>query len=66
MNQCPGGSCNCGKAIMKKVTQYDLDGNIIGEYDSITEASDATGIDGSSISKCCSGSTRRKIIGGFI
>lgn len=66
MNQCLGGSCNCFYSTMREVVQYDVDGNIINVFNSITEATDATGIDDSSISECCNGHTKRKIIGGFI
>lgn len=65
MNKCPGGYYS-SYAIKKKVVQYDLEGNIIAEYNSISDAEETTGVCGSSISKCCLGNPRRKIIGGFI
>lgn len=39
----------------KAVLQYDLAGNLIGEYSSATEASQATGIYRRSICSCCNG-----------
>ncbi len=50
--------------LMKQVKQYDINGNLINIYDSITEASKATGVRISGISKCCLG--RYKTSGGFI
>lgn len=48
-----------------KVVQINLvDGTIIREYESIAEASEITGIDRASISKCAKG--ERKSAGGFI
>jgi group I intron endonuclease len=41
------------KLISKPIVQYDLDGNFIKEWDSITNASISLNIDISSISKCC-------------
>lgn len=49
---------------MKKVRQYDADGNLIDTYDSVTNASRATGINISGISNCCRGIL--KTSGGFI
>lgn len=40
---------------MKPVVQYDLHMNIVGEYQSIKEASEATGINYNGISQCCRG-----------
>lgn len=37
------------------VYQYDLDGNFIAEYPSLSEAERVTGISNSSISSCCKG-----------
>jgi len=39
----------------KKVSQYDLDGNWIRDYDSIYEASEDTGINKGNICECCRG-----------
>lgn len=50
-------------SVPKKIYQYDTKGNFIKEYKTITEASNATGCDGSSISKCASG--KRQTAGGF-
>lgn len=46
------------------IAQYDLSGNLIREWMSVTEASIETGIDGSCITKCAKG--KRKTAGGFI
>ena len=40
---------------MKPVVQYDLLMNIVGEYQSIKEASEITGINYNGIAKCCRG-----------
>lgn len=37
----------------KAVRQYDLDGNLIREYESVSEAARATNINDYNISKCC-------------
>ena len=42
----------------KKVYQYDLDGNFIKEYNSVTEAAKYTGGYKSTISACCSGKVK--------
>ena len=39
----------------KKIQQFDLDGNLINEFNSIREASEKTGIDRKSISNCAKG-----------
>ena len=49
--------------INKKVYQFTLDGEKIGEYCSISEANRVTNVKNSGISKCCSG--ERKTAGGF-
>lgn len=46
-----------------KITQYDLNNNIIQSFNSINEASIETGIDRTVIGKCCKGI--RKTAGGF-
>ena len=66
MNLCPGGGCSSGSAGMKRVVQYDLDGTVINIFESIADASNELKICASSISKCCSGNPRRKIVGGFV
>ena len=48
----------------KSVKQYDLDGNFIAEYSSITEASKKTGANQKSIGMNCN--KQRKTAGGFI
>ena len=48
----------------QSVAQLDLDGNLLNEYKSLTEASKATGISVSKISAVCKG--RRKTAGGYI
>lgn len=40
---------------MKKVVQYDLNGNVIKIYDSIIQASKATNTNHGAISRCCEG-----------
>lgn len=66
MNLCPGGKCECSKVNSKRIVQYDINGNVINKFDSIAQAGKITGADPSSISKCCNGNKRRKIIKGFI
>ena len=51
-------------ASFKKVCQYSKQGEFISEFNSITEASEKTGVSRSGISSCCSG--RLKTSGGFI
>lgn len=46
-----------------KVKQYDLNGNFIEEYDSLTQAAKSLDLLGSKISQCCNG--LRKTHGGF-
>ena len=48
----------------KKVEQYDLEGNFINQYNSISEASRATGISIQMISYCCNG--KCKTTKGFV
>ena len=48
----------------KQVTQYDMDGTLIKEWDSIREASKTLKINLTSIWKCCK--NRQKTAGGFI
>lgn len=54
-----GKKLNDGKAKQerygKKILQLDLDGNILNEYNSIREASEKTGVDRKSISRCARG-----------
>lgn len=47
----------------KTIIQYDLDGNIIKEYESQSQASRETNINQSDISSCCTG--KQKTAGGF-
>lgn len=47
----------------KRISQYDLSGNFIRTWPSATVAGRETGIDSSTISKCCSGT--RKTTGGY-
>lgn len=55
---------NVGKNSTKAVIQYDLNMNKIQQYNSITEASQKTGINVSSISGVCH--FKRKTAGGYI
>lgn len=48
----------------KSVNQFDLQGNLINPFDSISDASKASGVNKSSIAKCCRG--ERKKAGNFI
>lgn len=48
----------------KKVAQYDLQGNLLQIYSSRAEASRQTGIDSSSIAKCCN--KKQKTCKGYI
>lgn len=50
--------------LKSKIIQYDKNGNLLNEYNTLTEASKQTGINRSNISECCSG--KRKSAGGFI
>lgn len=43
----------CGAKLRKKVGQYDLENNLIQEFESLREASRQLAIDCGSISKCC-------------
>ena len=56
------GHCNAPK-FRKIVLQFDLDGNFIKSYDSIANASTATGIDDTCIGDCIRGV--QKVAGGF-
>jgi len=50
---------------IKGVQQLSTNGEILKEWDSITDASKSLGISHSSISQCCNGSVIRKTCGGF-
>ena len=49
--------------LSKKVIQLDLNDNVLNEFESMNQAERETGIDESSISRCCNG--ERKSAGGF-
>ena len=51
-------------AVMKKVFQFDLNNNLITEYESSYEAERKTKIKNTNICKCCK--NKRKSAGGFI
>ena len=51
MNRCPGGGCVFAKT--KSVVQYDLEGNILNEFESVVEAERST--DAVKITGCCKG-----------
>ena len=51
------------KKFRKKVAQYDFDGNLIGVYDSLTSASEQTGLSDSTIGMVCNG--KRQSGGGY-
>lgn len=48
----------------KRITQYDMEGNPIKDWESLTVASNSLDISQSSISQCCAGV--RKSCGGFV
>lgn len=48
----------------KEVSQYDLDGNFLAKFNSVSEASRLTGVSKSGIAKCCRG--ERNHSGGFL
>jgi len=43
----------------KKVIQLDLNDNVLNEFESIRQAEQKTGIDASSICRCCNGKAKR-------
>lgn len=49
---------------VKKVAQYSKDGELINEFESIAKASLKTGVNKSSIQKCCNGA--RNLAGGYV
>ena len=55
----------CSIKLRKKVGQYDLENNLIQEFESLREASRQLNIDCGSISKCCRG-IRYESINGFV
>lgn len=54
-NQQQSGMKNLPKNLTTKVYQFDLEGKLIKQYDSISEAVKATQINSANISHCCSG-----------
>jgi hypothetical protein len=48
-----------------KILQFDLDNNLINEFNSIREASEKTGIDRKSISNCSKGIKSYNTTGGY-
>lgn len=50
--------------LSRKVLQFDEMGGLVGKYNSISDAALVTGVDKSSISKCCRGSAVRA--GGYM
>ena len=60
------GGDSCGhETLEKKVQQYDLNGNFIQEFKSISEASRQTGLDDANISACCNQKLHFHTVGGF-
>lgn len=49
----------------KQVEQIDSNGNVVALHEGVVEASIATGIERSSIGKCCNGMKHRKTAGGY-
>ena len=60
MNRCPGGGCVFAKT--KSVVQYDLEGNVLNEFESVVEAERST--NAVKITGCCKGYNSTS--GGFI
>lgn len=58
--------CNAGRERQKVVLQYAIDGQLISEYKSETEASRQTGISQSQIDGCCKGKYGYKTAGGYV
>jgi hypothetical protein len=59
-------SIKSGSFIIRPVIQYDLQGNIIKRYKSVSEAERETGIFKTHISKCVLGRYGHKTAGGYI
>lgn len=53
----------CKSKLSRKVLQLDLMGGLVGKFNSVSDASVVTGVDKSSISRCCRGSAMSA--GGF-
>lgn len=52
--------------ISKVILQYDIEGNFLKKWNSITEACNTLKLDTSAIAKCCKGSENRKSVGGYV
>lgn len=50
----------------KKINQFDLNGNLIKEWESISEAANALNIDRANIGHCCAHKLNHNTAGGFI
>lgn len=59
-----GKITNYGKTLMKKIDQYDINGNFIKTWESISSIEKELGIIGTHISRVCKG--KRKTTGGYI
>jgi hypothetical protein len=59
-------SIKSGKFIIKMVSQYDLEGNFIKTYKSVSEAERETGIPRTHICKCVLGRYGHKTAGGYV
>lgn len=57
---------NPSKLHMKSIVQYDLNGNLIKEWDSCMSAAKSIGVRHSSLYRCCYGKFKSGIIKGFI
>lgn len=66
MNECPGGGGVKKPRNTKKVVQFDTNGNIVNTFNSIVEAHELTGTCKTSISNCCNGKSKWKMVNGFI
>lgn len=62
------GTCKqrIAEKIRKPVLQYDMFGNFIARYDSIGDASKATGARHNAIGQCCMGVKRHRTAKGFV
>lgn len=63
--QSGGEGCD-GKLFAKPVIKLSLSGEYIKEYESMLSAESETGVNNSSIAKCCKGASKYKSAGGFM
>lgn len=58
--------CEHRKRHQRCVLQYTIDGQLLHEYQSITEASKNTGVKIGNITLCCQGNVNHKTAGGYV